>query len=265
MTAYTNRGTKWEWAASWWILLTIVPFGLTSFIGFIYAGSATGNRRWTMYGYVYLAAVIVAMLTTAVGIGAFIAVAVWVISIIHAFKIRPAFLIQLDMRIRNKKALNEQRVSQLRQEAESLLKVQDQVPPVKKPVSNSYSKETDSEKVRNELHDTLDSLSRRPPLGNPVDSLAGKVQSAAKVRPKIDANRASEAELASVPEIGIILAKKIVLKREEIGGFVSFEQFLQSITLRKQAAAKLEEQLMFVPIESPQTDRELKQGRMIDF
>lgn len=267
MTAYTNRGMKWEMASSWWVLLTLVPFGLVSFIAFFYAGGLTGNRRWKVYGFSYMVAIIVAIATTATGIGLVLALATWGLSIIHAFKIRPAFLVQLDLRLTNKKTLDYQKVSQLRKEAESLLKVEEPMSSnmlearVKdSKVSNSYNNDLDSDKVRNELSDTLDTLSRRT-------SLSEEMQPAPVFEKglQIDINRASEIELASIPEIGIILAKKIVFKREEVGGFDSFSQFSQLMNLREQAALRLESKFIFATVDKPKINEELKQGRIIDF
>ncbi|MBR6162721.1 helix-hairpin-helix domain-containing protein [bacterium] len=44
--------------------------------------------------------------------------------------------------------------------------------------------------------------------------------------PKIDINSASEEELKELPGINIILAKKIIKRREETGGFKNFNEFV---------------------------------------
>jgi SARP family transcriptional regulator, regulator of embCAB operon len=40
--------------ASWWILLTLVPFGATAWVALVYAGVQAKNRRWIAWGIVYL-------------------------------------------------------------------------------------------------------------------------------------------------------------------------------------------------------------------
>ncbi|MBE7703641.1 MAG: hypothetical protein E7Z89_06290 [Cyanobacteria bacterium SIG28] len=55
----------------------------------------------------------------------------------------------------------------------------------------------------------------------------------------IDVNNASEVELASLPCINIVYAKKIVKKREEVGGFKSVEDFLIFIKLKPHAEKQL--------------------------
>ncbi|KHF31919.1 hypothetical protein CM49_05843 [Paenibacillus sp. P1XP2] len=77
---YTNRGKAWELVNSWWVLLTLVPFGLLSFISFLYIGMRVKNQRWKIYGFIYLAIIIAALLTTVAGIGAAIAISLWVMT-----------------------------------------------------------------------------------------------------------------------------------------------------------------------------------------
>ncbi|HFL3236627.1 TPA: hypothetical protein ACG3KH_004060, partial [Clostridioides difficile] len=116
---YTNRGKAWELVNSWWVLLTLVPFGVVSYIPFLYIGLRVKNQRWRIYGFVYLVIFIAALLTTAAGVGAAIAISLWVITLIHAFKIRPAYLIQLDVYKANEKVSDQKMILKLRQEAEA--------------------------------------------------------------------------------------------------------------------------------------------------
>ncbi|MFD1955143.1 ComEA family DNA-binding protein [Paenibacillus thailandensis] len=239
MKTYTDRGKTWELINSWWVLLTLVPFGFVSFISFFYIGTVVKNQRWRIWGIVYLAAVIAVFATAGAGIGAAIAVALWVLSAVHAFKIRPAYLIQLDVYKANESILDKEKIAKLRQEAErkfkSALNEPIQPPKLTKP---------------------LEQRSTVPTVDPPVpDSLfAGK---------RIDVNMTSETELAAIPQIGIILAKKIVLKRQETGGFRSFDEFVTVMGLREQAAVKLREQLAFSQ-QAPQRQT-TSSGRKIDF
>ena len=52
------------------------------------------------------------------------------------------------------------------------------------------------------------------------------------IKEKIDINNASEVEITSLPGISIVLAKKIIKKREEIGGFKDINEFLQFTPLK---------------------------------
>ena len=58
---------------------------------------------------------------------------------------------------------------------------------------------------------------------------------------KLDVNNASEVELTALPGISIVLAKKIIKKREEIGGFKSVNDFLVFTKLKSHMQTQLEE------------------------
>lgn len=57
---------------------------------------------------------------------------------------------------------------------------------------------------------------------------------------KIDINNCSEAELTALPGISIVISKKIIKKREEIGGFKSVEEFLIFVRLKPNVTKQLE-------------------------
>ena len=62
---------------------------------------------------------------------------------------------------------------------------------------------------------------------------------------KIDLNTATEQQLATLPGIGVVLAKKVVAERERQNGFDSVEQFLESMEIMPHFAVQIEE-LVFV-------------------
>ncbi|MCM3703200.1 hypothetical protein [Paenibacillus macerans] len=147
---YTERGKAWEITNSWWILLTLVPFAMTSFIAFLYIGLRVKQRRWQIWGIVYLAAMIPAFSTTAIGIGAAIALSVWVASIVHAFNVRPAFLIQLDVYKANEKVRSQQKATQLRQEAEAKFQAAGSTTQFKPPAPKKKAEADQPERAGNE-------------------------------------------------------------------------------------------------------------------
>lgn len=121
--AYTNRGKAWETLQSWWILLTLFPFGIASFLSFLYIGLRVKNWRWIIYGLVYLGGAIAVFATSGtvnyVGIWSATVITLWIVSIIHAIKVRSAFLIQLDVYQAGEKSREQQRIDRLRQEAQA--------------------------------------------------------------------------------------------------------------------------------------------------
>ena len=113
--SYTNRGKGWEWLQSWWMLFVLLPFGITSFIAFLYAGIRVKTKKWILYSFFYLGAFILAWKTPDSGTGALIAISAWVIAIVSVFRIRPVFLIQLDVL----KETKSEKLTKIRQEAKS--------------------------------------------------------------------------------------------------------------------------------------------------
>ncbi|ERI09676.1 ComEA family DNA-binding protein [Aneurinibacillus aneurinilyticus] len=243
LKVYSNRGKAWELANSWWILLTIVPFGLVSFVAFLYIGSKVKNQRWRIFGFIYLAVLIVALITTAAGVGAIIAISLWTVTVIHAFNIRPAYLVQLDVLKANEKAVENQEISKLRQEAETKFGITGDRGTQPPPLKNTSQLEKKSNVQ--------------------VTSSIKSVVPEEKVVVKIDINLASESEIASIPEIGIILAKKVIIKRQEVGGFQSFEQFSEIMGLREHTIEKIKKYVDFSQVEN--NNSHTKSGRVIDF
>lgn len=57
--------------------------------------------------------------------------------------------------------------------------------------------------------------------------------------PKIDINNASEIEITALPGISIVLAKKLIKKREEIGGFKSIDDIFLFLKLKPHMESQL--------------------------
>ncbi|MFC4802232.1 ComEA family DNA-binding protein [Neobacillus sp. GCM10023253] len=238
---YTDRGRKWEMLNSWWIIFTFLPIGMTSYIAFFYAGTKVKNKRWRIYGLVYLAIFLLAFIPTYTEFEAMIFLALWIVPIIHAFKIRPAYLVQLDVLKANEKLYLDQEVTKLRREAEAKFG-KTQKPPQPKSEARANQQEASA-----------------APMTPPIQPLFSNDQG---IR-KININLASEKEIATIPEVGIILAKKAVLKREELGGFESFEQFAQIMGLKEHTLEKMKQRLIFS--ETDHTDTHIHSGRVIDY
>ena len=58
---------------------------------------------------------------------------------------------------------------------------------------------------------------------------------------KLDVNNCSEIELTELPGISIVIAKKAIRRREEIGGFKSVDEFLSFIKLKPHMESQLRE------------------------
>ena len=58
---------------------------------------------------------------------------------------------------------------------------------------------------------------------------------------KLDVNNASEVELTALPGISIVVAKKIIKRREEINGFKNVNEFLEFTQLKPHMQTQLKE------------------------
>ncbi len=75
-----------------------------------------------------------------------------------------------------------------------------------------------------------------PQLPKPVQPTVVNGETVAQ----IDINNCSEAELTALPGISIVIAKKIIKKREEIGGFKNVADFLLFVKLKPNVSKQLE-------------------------
>ncbi len=67
-----------------------------------------------------------------------------------------------------------------------------------------------------------------------------------RVYPKININDADTASFKSLYGIGIVLADRIVKRREELGGFISKEQLNEIYGLKEETLIRLDTQLIFI-------------------
>ena len=80
---------------------------------------------------------------------------------------------------------------------------------------------------------------------------------------KVDLNTASESAIGNLPKINLILAKKIIQKREALGGFETFEQFIKEMNLPENVVNTIKDDVSFSKIKKPKVVK--SKGRMVDF
>ncbi len=364
MKLYTNRGKEWEMRNSFWVLFPVLSLGLLGFVAFLYIGIKLNNKRWALYSIAYLIPVIIAFIVPSDDIMAAIGIAVWAVSSIHALKIRPLYLIELDV----KEEIEKEQLRTIREQIRSkymnhastteyaatntsaqygapFRKNMETTPAQEQPANaeTSHSLRFDSEQQpgvrtvtngqadaqtppredRPERKETASPIKttgpektttpkegpepeasaepgktaghrpqtdRTEPAGHRpkaaqtkpaghrpqtarTEPTAAELQTAATQTPpvsgtetetaatgKLDLNKASEEEIASIPAVGRILAKRIVAKRQELGGFTSFEQFVETVGLKPHTAEKLKPLVTFSPVK-----KEPRRGRIIDY
>ena len=74
-----------------------------------------------------------------------------------------------------------------------------------------------------------------------ISSPSQKVKPKEDVKIKTDINNCSEVELTALPGISIVIAKKIIKKREDIGGFKTVDEFLDFINLKPNMTNRLKD------------------------
>jgi len=205
--AVTRKSAWRRLLQSWWILLTFTL--LFNWIPFLYIAGRTRNKRWAIWGLVYAIPFMLTMADmfpdgSAADDNVSTAVLIGcLISMIHAFSIRKEFLLRLEARQLSARGEDEALIRKI--EAEYGVRMRKSAPPAgaRSPV---------------------------PPPIPPVPPSASGV---------LDLNAAAEEEIADLPGVGLILAKKAIQVREANGGFRSTEQFFEALGLKPHAIERI--------------------------
>ena len=179
---------------SWWVLLTLVPLGLTGWGALVYAGLRARRPWWTGAGLVYLAALAVAFtLITIEGdgrdtwygdLGGALLLFVWVVPFVHALAIRSSYLECMDV-VEGAELDRAEDALRVREEARRI--------------------------VSGDPHRARELGIGRPDVAGAFDGGL------------VDLNHASADAISSLPGVGDELARRIVAVREDIDGFSSLE------------------------------------------
>lgn len=82
---------------------------------------------------------------------------------------------------------------------------------------------------------------------------------------KIDVNNATASEIAILPGINIVMAKKIVEYRDANGFFKNDEEFLKVANVKEHFVSKIKIMIKFGSRPSPKDDDDNDEGRIVDF
>jgi hypothetical protein len=117
--------------------------------------------------------------------------------------------------------------------------------------------------------------SRSPPAPSPPPRSVQPEQSvgakpptvpAAAAAPVIDLNHAAEQEIAGLPGIGPILAKRVIQLRQAEGGFSSVDELAQLLNLKPHVLEQLRPRVMLGQRARTEADQGTKRGgRVVDF
>ena len=238
----TSKGKAWEWMNSFWMLWAIVTMGFLNFISFFYIAYRVKQKKWTKAGIIYSIPFVLYMivegsiLVDSLLINLIFALLMisWIVSVFHVLKIRPEYLLRLET---YKKAENEG-LNHLKNKIASEYK--------------NSSFETDKAKQQEIMK--LENRNKTVPTTQNED----------RQFEKVDLNRATEEEMAAISPLGIILAKKAIVKREEAGAFRSVEHFGETLGLKPHVLERIRP-FVFVSDQPEIKNSNSKGGRIIDF
>ena len=259
---FQDRGKGWICFNSLWLLLAFIPLG--NILVFFCAAIGAHRLKWMLFGYAHVAAMCGAfmifyftresgMYFTTVGI-------IMVVGVVQAFRLWQEYMIRRDAVLRMKPIRQEQTNETLRKSVASNTGTQ------KRP----ERKRGGSRTVKLPAFLTgADSTKQAANAGEdaavPVTSTltqAGVNDSSEPVRepaPLLDLNRCTEQQLAALPGVGIVLAKKAVRLRDEKGGFESPKDFAAALELKPHFAAQIETSCTATRTAAPRSG-----GRVLD-
>lgn len=209
MTKAVDRITR-----SWWVVLTLAPLGLLAFGAFLYAGIRARNSRWIVAGVLYAFAIYLGFILSTTDedgvlsdIGITIVLLGWAASFVHAVAIRGAFLERMEL-VEGKR----------------------------------YDRAEDRALEREEAR----RLAREDPalaiemgVGRPDrDGFAGGL---------VDLNNAPASEIEELPGVTREVAERIVVMREEIGGFSSLEDLAHVLDLQVALVDRIRADVVVLP------------------
>ncbi|KGP60791.1 hypothetical protein NP92_06080 [Anoxybacillus gonensis] len=224
----TSKGRKWEIMNSFWMIWAFFPFGFFNYISFFYTSYRVKQRKWFIAGVIYSIPFILFSIVNEI-----VSENHWLndLSFIVLFISWIASIVHV---------FNMRTEYLLRLEARALSKARE-LEQLKTIIKEEY-KGIDMSMMEAE----------KRYVGKPV------------MEKLVDINKATEEKISSIPAIGGLLAKKIVMVREKEGGFRSLEHFSDCLQLKPHVVEKIRPFIKFPELESPSKQNKYE-GRIVDF
>ncbi|OCA87832.1 hypothetical protein A8F94_08300 [Bacillus sp. FJAT-27225] len=279
----TKKSALWGFLNSWWILLSFIF--LFNWTAFFFVGFKVRHRKWAIWGFIYSVPFILFFIGLETlntdkwpfNMIMILALLGWISSIIHAFRIRKEYLLRLEaLKLINS---NEERRMREAIESEYGVRLGKQAPrTVAKQETRQTPRSTEERAIRQVYHTEQQQTPAYEkttemnvsPKGNLTDvpeqeRIAPKpaeiVQSSLE-EPLLDLNEATEEELAQLPGVGLILAKRAVSERTKKGGFRSLDEFTELLNLKPHNIEKIR---LLATVKASESVAPQKAGRMVDF
>jgi competence ComEA-like helix-hairpin-helix protein len=196
------------------VLLTLAPLGMLSFGAFVYAGVRAREKRWIVAGAVYAFVIYAGFLLATTDedgvlsdVGVTLVLLAWAASFAHALAIRGAFLERMELVEGERYDHAEDRALE-REEARRL--------------------------AREEPAMALEMGVGRPDR----DGFAGGL---------VDLNNAPASAIEELAGVSRELAERIVVAREEVGGFSSLEDLAQVVELPVRLVDRIRADVVVLP------------------
>ena len=239
----TNMGKWWEIRHSLWMIWLFIPFGFTTYISFFIIGSKAKEWRWQISGFIYVVLVI------------------------------PFFLF-IDL-VPDDHILSDISVAILLGQWIAAWVQATKVRPI-------YLKKM-AMKENPELAKSEDSVTEeiKPKTFKPIPKYKAGHQpeksAQAIATPKVlNINKASQDEIASLPDFNNVLAKRVIDVRRKVGSFESMPHLIEALNIKPHIIAKAKPYITFedqnrIHLESKQEDkdaaykRKYTTGRVVDY
>lgn len=219
MTAPRTRGERL--LASWWILLALIPVGFVAWGALVYAGIRARRPLWIGFGVLYLALLTLGFMLDVPeseeerrqldDVGIAIVILTWGAAIVHSLAIRSAYLERLELLEGRRYDAAEDRVEE-RREARRL--------------------------ASEEPHKAVEMGVGRPDRAG----FHGSV---------VDLNNAPASVIEELPGISREVAERIVVMRDEVGGFSSLEDLAHVLDLPVTLVDRIRAEVVVLPRGTP--------------
>lgn len=231
----TGRGAAWEILNSWWVAFSVVA---CSWIGFFIIGSKAKQKKWKMMGVLFLILQFGVFLAIGIinvkGILSNILIMIWlgayVSGIILSFRERKEYLLCRDVLISVR--LDERSQQKLRNtvirnyEQQGIVDAQTITSSSSDRQTPDLAKAPEPARAENGKHRQ--------------DIQGSECNDACKI---VDINSCSESDLAGLPGISVVLAKKAITYREEHQGFQSSEEFFTVLEIKPHFMVQLKDRI----------------------
>ena len=252
----TNKGVEWEFRHSLWVIWGF--FGL-AFIAFLIIAHGAKKRQWYIYAAIYAALFALWLAFTEAGeesalydIGTTIGAFNLIGGTIHLFLVRREYL-------RRRVIINEEgyAVDEMELERQRMHR--------ERGITDTV--EQAQEKLRRRIENRQAVTQQEPAWPTEPQQPAAPKPAAPKVPVEpIDINTCSISQLAGLPGVTLVMAKKADDIRKERGGFKSVDEFFEAIQLKPHFVMQVQDKVTCAaPQPEAPTVSDEPVGRKLDF